>query len=168
MAATLYGARVFRVPAEGTINYQKDAFGKNSEVFAENDIVGLTSGDLAVQTTTSVGVVTKTQTMASDNVTVAKVAPLYIPLYPSTLFLMGTNSDLTSNATDAGTYYKITGATGAQQVDVAAGAQTTTQRSVEIVQVDPFDIGGTGAGSGLRMCVVRFLKTPYYNISAVD
>src|SRR3990167_7587247 len=56
--------------------------------------------------------------------------------------------------------------TGAQQVKVSAGVSTTTLRTVEIVKVDPYDEGGTGAGSGLRKCLVHILKTPYTNIAA--
>ncbi len=61
--------------------------------------------------------------------------------------------------TDVGTYYKLTAnTTGTVQVDVANGAQTTTSRVVMIKSVDPQGIGGTGAGSGLRQCVVVFVK----------
>jgi hypothetical protein len=79
---------------------------------------------------------------------------------------MGCNSDLTDNHTDAGTYYNITGGTGAQQIDVSGGVTTTTSRAVEIVKVDPYDEGGSGSGSGLRKALVRILKTPYSNITA--
>ena len=101
--------------------------------------------------------------MASDNETVAKVTPGYIPA-EGTVFLMGSNGDFTGNATDAGAYYKLAGATGAVQVDQSSGVQTTTSRIVEIVKVDPRGIGGTGAGSGLREVLVRFVKTPVLNV----
>lgn len=141
-----------------------DSFGKNSEVFASGDLVQLTSGLLNVGTVTVVGVAAKTATMTSTNQTVAKVQPAYTPISDSTLLLMGTNSDLTGNATDPGTYYSVTGATGAQKVDVTKGVTTSSLRVVEIVQVDPRNIGGTGSGSGLREVLVRIVKTPYTNV----
>src|SRR3990167_9675946 len=163
--ATIYGARLWTEPKnEADLHY--DSFGKNSEVFAVNDIVGLSAGQLLVATAAIVGVVAKTVTMSSTNVTVAKVQPPYIPIENDQLWLMGTDSDLTGNGTDAGTYYMITGGTGAQQVKVSAGVSTTTLRTVEIVKVDPYDEGGTGAGSGLRKCLVHILETPYTNIAA--
>lgn len=163
MGQTLYGARLWQTEDNGA-NLRYDILGKNSEVFAANDIVGTSGNDLYVGTDPVVGVVVKAQTMASTNVTVAKVYPGYIVADPNTPFLMGTNSDLTSNATDFGTYYGVTGATGAQQVDVTTGARTTTARTVMIVKVDPYNEGGTGAGSGVRKVLVRFVNTPHLNI----
>lgn len=78
---------------------------------------------------------------------------------------MGTNSDLTNNATDAGKYFSVAGATGAQQVDVTKGTISSgPNRTVMILEVDPFGIGGTGSGSGLRQVLVRYLSTAYSNI----
>jgi hypothetical protein len=165
MGATLYGARLWQSDG-GEPELRYDNVGKDSEVFAQNDVVGLSSGQLLVQTSAVVGVVVKTETMASGNTTVAKIKPGSIPVYDDQLWLMGTNSDLTGNSTDGGTYYPITGATGAQQVNVSDGVTTTTNRNIEIVKVDPYNEGGTGAGSGLRKCLVRILKTPYTNITA--
>ncbi len=143
------------------------AIGKNSEVFSVNDPVTITAGvvEVAGTTETIFGVCDKTVTMTSDNQTVAKVVPPLIPT-DGLLFLMGCNADLTGNATDGGTYYKLTTATsGAVQIDVASGVQTTTARVVEIVQVDPQAVGGTGAGSGLRQALIRFVKTPNSNVA---
>ncbi len=162
--AVLTGAVLFKSPVQD-VNYENDAFGKNSEVFASGDLVQLSSGLLNVGTVTIVGVVAKTATMTSNNATVAKVQPLYQPIGQNDIFLMGTNSDLTGNGTDAGTYYSVTGATGAQKVDVTKGAVTGALRTVEIVEVDPRNIGGTGSGSGLREVLVRILKTPYQNVN---
>jgi len=163
--AILYGAQVWQEKSNAS-NARYDVVGKNSEVFTSNDIVTIdgTNG-LKVAGATDVvnGVVLKTATMASDNQTVAKVTPAYVPA-EDTVFLMGTNSDLTGNVSDPGDYYKLTGTTGAQQVDVTSGVQTTTSRIVEIVKVDPRNIGGTGSGSGLRECLVRFVKTPVLNV----
>ena len=147
MARTIYGAEVFRTSdGSGTVNVSYDALGKNSEVIAVGDIVGLASGLLLVTTATMIGVAVKTQTLTSDNQTVAKVKPGYVPITDDTLFLMGANSDLTV-ATAPGTYYPITGATGTQQIDVDGGVSTGATRNVEIVQVDPFNEGGTMLGS---------------------
>ena len=163
--ATLYGARLWQSDG-GEPELRYDALGKNSEVFTQGDIVGLATGELLVQTSAVVGVVVKTATMTSTNTTVAKVYPGFIPVYDDQLWLMSTDSDLTDNHTDGGTYYGITGATGAQLVAVSQGARTTTNRTLEIVKVDPYNEGGTGAGSGLRKVLVRILKTPYTNITA--
>lgn len=163
----VYGATVDQENRnESDLRY--DFIGKNSEVFSSNDIVGAESGVLrvvpatAVNTTLAVvGTVVKTVTMASTNQTVAKVTPGYVPVADGTIFLMGTNSDLTGNATNGGTYYGITGTTGVQQIDVTTGVTTASSRVVEVVKVDPFNEGGSGAGSGLRKALVRFVKTPY-------
>jgi hypothetical protein len=162
--ATLYGARVYNELGKDS-NVRYDIIGNNSEVFAPNDVVSTSSGDLIVATATDVvfGVAIKTATMTSDNETVAKARPGVIPA-EGTVFLMGSNGDFAGNATDVGAYYKLTGATGAQQVDQASGVQTTTSRIVEIVKVDPRGIGGTGAASGLREVLVRFVKTPVLNV----
>jgi hypothetical protein len=163
--STLYGARLWQGDG-GDPELRYDVVGKDSEVFASNDIVGLSSGQLLVTTAAVVGVIAKTATMTSTNTTVAKVYPAFIPIYDDQLWLMSTDSDLTGNSTNAGTYYMITGGTGAQLVKVSAGVSTTTNRTVEIVKVDPYNEGGSGAGSGLRKVLVRILKTPYTNITA--
>ena len=161
----LYGAQVFQ---EGTkeSNARYDVIGKNSEAFTVGDVVTIdnTNGlKVAGATDVVAGVVIKTVTMTSDNQTVAKVCPAYIPA-ENTVFLMGSNADFTGNVSDPGDYYKLTGTTGAQQVDGTSGVQTTTSRIVEIVKVDPKNIGGTGSGSGLRELLVRFVKTPILNV----
>lgn len=162
MARTIYGAELWSSP-RSEVNYNNDILGKNSEVIASGDPLKFASGLLAVAGTTDsiAGIAAKTATMTSTNQTVAKVAPLYIPVGEETIFLMGTNSDLTGNATDVGTYYKLTtGTSGAVQVDVTSGVQTTTNRVVMIKQVDPNNEGGTGSGSGLRQCLVIFVRKP--------
>lgn len=166
MGTTLYGFQVAQ-ENKNESDYRYDVIGNNSEAFTQGDPVTIASGDLTVAGTTDsvVGVAAKTQTMASDNETVAKVKPGFVPANFNTIFLAGANADLTGNDTDVGTYYKLTTATtGAVQIDVASGVQTTTSRVVEIVKVDPFNEGGTGAGSGLRKCLVRFVKAPGMNI----
>jgi hypothetical protein len=162
--AILYGASLFRSDdAEQRFAY--DAIGKNSEVFAIGDPVTIASGVLKVcgATDAPAGISVKAQTMASTNQTVAKVAPGYIPIELNDLYIMGSNGDFAGNATDPGTFYKLTGTTGAVLVDQASGVQTTTSRVVEIVQVDPFNIGGSGSGSGVRQVVVRFVRTTTLN-----
>ena len=106
------------------------------------------------------GVVAKAQTMGSTNDT---VYPAFIPAQLDDVYLMGTNSDLTDNETNYGTFYGITGSTGAQLVNVSGGVTTTTSRQVMIVKVDPFGIGGTGSGSGLRQCLVKFVRITQFN-----
>lgn len=155
---------VSKEPQNGS-NLSYDAFGKNSEVFAVGDIVCLSTGVIKVGTVAVIGIAAKTQTMSSTNQTVAKVTPGYVPATDQTIFSMSTNSDLTGNGTDAGTYYSVTGGTGAQLVDVTKGVTTGANRCVEIVEVDPFGIGGTGSGSGLRQVLVRFVNTPYSNVN---
>ena len=163
--ATINGASVYKT--EGNpVNYSYDVIGKNSEVFAVGDPVTVTSGVMLVATATSTiwGIAQKVQTMTSTNQTVALVYPTYMPVQENMVFLMGTNADLTGNATDAGTFYKLTGTTGAVLVDVVSGVQTTTSKIVEIIKVDPNSVGGSGSGSGLRQVLVKFVKTPTLNV----
>ncbi len=157
---TLFGAQLVQQKGNET-DYRFDVVGTNSQVFHSGDPVTISSGKLIVAAATSniLGVVAKTATMAADNDSVAKICPAVVPAENDTIFLMGTNSNLTGNATDVGTYYMLTGTTGAVLVDVTSGAQTSTGRVVEIVKVDPFNEGGSGAGSGLRTVYVRFVKT---------
>lgn len=164
--AVINGASVVQENRNET-DVRYDIIGKNSEVFAVGDPVTVASGVLKVAgaTDTIVGYAVKAQTMASNNQTVAPIVyPGYVPVDNNTIFLMGSNGDFTGNATDAGTYYKLTGTTGAVQVDQASGVQTGANRIVEIVKVDPFGDGGSGSGSGLRTLFVRFVKTPYTNV----
>ncbi len=133
---TIYGASVAQESRSNESDFRYDVIGDNAVAFTAGDPVKVASGVLAVAGTTDsvIGVVVKTQTMAADNETVAKVCPAYIPATFETIFLMGTNADLTGNGTDVGTYYKLTtGTTGTVQVDVTSGVQTTTSRNVEIV-----------------------------------
>lgn len=162
MAATPSGASLTQTSGLNQ-GYRYDVIGKNSEVFAVGDPVTITAGVALVAGTTNTvfGIAVKAQTMSATNATVAKVYPALLPVYPDQIFLMGTNADLTGNATDVGKYYQLTGTTGAVKVDVSNGVVGTTSRVVEIVKVDPFTEGGTGAGSGLRKVLVRFVKTGF-------
>lgn len=161
--AVLYGAKLWQEAfGTGSPEYRYDIIGNNSEDFDTGDPVSRnTTGELIVYTTTLaiVGVAVKDQTLASDNETVGKVRPAFLSS-EGNVFLMGTNSDLADNATDYGKYYKLTGTSGAVQVDVSSGVQTGNSRQVMIVKVDPREIGGTGSGSGLREVLVRFVKIP--------
>lgn len=162
MAGTPVTTTVLRA-TNNEVNYASDIMGKNSEAFTAGDPVYNVSGQLAVAGTTVsvIGIAAKTVTMSSDNVTNAKVQPLYIPVNEGDVFLMGSNGDFTGNSTDGGTYYKLTAnTTNTVQVDQANGVQTTTSRVVMIKEVDPFSDGGTGAGSGLRKVVVIFVRHP--------
>lgn len=161
--ATIFGASVYQENGNPSIQ-RYDTLGKDSEVIAVGDVLAINTGVLKVAANTDVivGVATKKATMAATN---DATYPPYIPVSEQTIFLMGTNSDLTDNETDGGTYYRLSGATGAVTVDVTGGVMTTTGRQVEIVKVDPLSIGGTGSGNGLRNVLVRFVKTPYTNIN---
>lgn len=166
MGQVIYGASLYKSAGNET-DIVYDAIGKNSEAITAGDPLTIASGVLAVAGTTNtvVGIAVKTQTMASNNQTVAKVTPGYIPIKNDDIYLMGTTSDLTGNATNGGTYYCLTAATtGTLQVDTA-GANTGASRVVEIIKVDPQNIGGTGASSGLRQVLVRIVKTPYTNVT---
>lgn len=159
MASTIYGATLYRSPGNG-VNYHSDSIGTNSAAFTSGDPIKIASGLMAVAGTTDQvdGIVVKTQTMTSDNQTVAKVKPMYIPFDQDYEFLMGTNSDL-SATTSIGVYYKLTtGTTAVVQVDVASGAQTGANRVVVCTGVDPQGLGGTGSGSGLRQGLFKFVK----------
>lgn len=168
MPQTFYGARLFESP-KNEVNAEYPALGANSEAFTQYDIVSVSgavgSNTLGVAAATSVvvGVAFKTVTMTSTNTTVAKVFPGVLVVDEFNKFFMSTNSDLTNTLTDYGKFYKLAGATGAQLVDVTGGVQTTTNRVVQIIEVDPYNVGGTGAGSGLRQVVVRFVKTAVAN-----
>lgn len=166
--AVLYGARLWsEAYGTGSPDYRYDIIGNNSEDFDTNDPVSVNStGELIVYTTTLsiVGVAVKDVTLAADNETVDKVRPAFIPSGDH-VWLMGTNSDLTDNATDYGKTYKLTGASGAVLVDVTTGVQTGNSRQVIILKVDPRGIGGTGSGSGLREVLVKFFKTPIFNVN---
>ena len=161
MSAILYGALQLSKSPVNEDNYCYDAIGKNSEIFTGGDIVSIdaTNGlKVAVAQGAIAGVVAKTVTMASDNQTVAKVSPAFTPIDLDYEFLMGTNSDLTP-ITSIGDTYQIVGTTGVQQVDVNTGIVVPgSGGQVEITKVDPLNIGGTGSGSGLRQCYVKFVK----------
>ena len=159
MSRIIYGAKIQTSPTKEA-NYDGGrVIGKNSEVFHSGDPVTIASGLLLVAGTTDqvYGVVVADATMAADNATVAKIKPSVQVPDQSYEFLMGTNADL--SALSVGTYYKLTTATtGAVQVDVTSGAQTTSNRVVECTKVDPNNEGGSGSGSGLRQGLFRFVK----------
>ncbi len=162
MAQILYGAQLVQ-SQNNEFNARYDVIGATSEVVATGDLLTVESGTLEVvdaATETIAGVALAPVTAAQDDGT--KYVP-FIPADENYVFLMGTNSDLTGNSTDYGTFYGITGATGVQQVNVSGGVTTTTSRQVMIVKVDPFKIGGTGSGSGLRQCLVKFVRIPQFN-----
>jgi hypothetical protein len=160
MASTIFGATLYKSPVNGT-NYSYTSPGKNSEVFASGDPVTETGGAglkvVSAATDMIVGVAAKVATMSSTNQTVALVKPAYTPADENCIFLMGCNSALTSTLANAGTYYGLTGATGAVQVNVSGSVTTTTSRQVEIVAVDPYGLGTT---EGLSEVLVKFFNVP--------
>ena len=148
----IYGATLFKSP-HTAVNFGSKVLGKNSEVITAGDPLTIDSTNgLKVYTTNLpiIGVAAKTQTMASTNVTVAKVTPSYIPSDLEYEFLMGCNTALTS--TSVGNYYGLTGTTGAVQVDTTAGVTTSTNRMVVCTAVDP---NGTG---DLTQGLFKFVK----------
>lgn len=162
MSQILYGAQLQQSPVVET-DLRYDVLGADSEVFAVSDILTIDGGVVSIvdaATEIIYGVAGRSITMPATNDTV------YMPVIPADndkIWLMGTNSDLTDNETDYGTFYGITGATGAQQVNVSGSVTTTTSRQVMIVKVDPFKLGGSGSGSGLRQVLVKFVRTPMNN-----
>ena len=155
---TLYGAQQTTSPNNPTNTDGGRVIGQNSAVFTANDLVSVTTTGLEVATSSTdiYGVVLKTQTMGASNQTVDFVQPLCFIADQSYEWLMGTNSDL-SALSSIGQYYKITGTTGIQQVDVSGGAMTGTARQVVCTDVDPQGLGGTGVGSGLRQGLFKFV-----------
>ncbi len=164
--AVIFGASIASKPNnESNILY--DIIGKNSAAFTVGDPITVASSQALVagNSDTIVGIVVKTQTMTSANVGTVNVAPGYTPVDDDTLYLMGTNTDLTNTATNFGNYCNLTSnTTGTVQVNAANVARTTTDRVVAIQVVDPFNEGGSGSGSGLRTVLVRFVKTPWTNV----
>ncbi len=157
---TIYGAVVFTSPTKETNTDGGRVIGKNSEVFTAADIVTIDNTDglkVAGATDPVYGTILKTQTMGASNETVTLVKPYVFPIDQSYEFLMGSNVDM-SPLTSVGQYYKLTGTTGIQQVDVSGGAMTGTARVVVCTKVDPQAIGGTGSGSGLRQGLFKFVK----------
>ena len=165
--AVIFGASVGRAP-QNEVDVQYDVVGKNSAAFTLGDPITVVSGKALVagNSDTVIGFAVKTQTMPSDNVGNANIAPGYVEVDTNMLYLMGTNTDLTNTATNFGNYCSLTAnTTGTVQVDASNTARTTVDRVVAIAQVDPFNEGGSGSGSGLRTVLVRFVKTPYTNVA---
>jgi hypothetical protein len=166
----LKGAQLWQTQGNAS-NLRYDILGKDSEVVAVGDPLTISSGVLKVVSAATdpiVGVAAKAITaaqMGADNDTV--YVP-YIPVDDTTVWLMGTIADCTDNETNGGVYYKLctsatatyTAPTGALVVDITAGAQTTTGIQVMVLKVDPRGIGGSGANSGLREVLVKFMRTP--------
>ena len=154
----LYGANCTTSPNNPINTDGGRVTGQNSAVFTANDLVSVTTTGLEVATpsTDIYGVVLKSQTMGASNQTVNLVKPICFVADQSYEWLMGTNVDLDPLAS-VGQYYKITGTTGIQQVDVSGGAMTGTARQVVCTAVDPQQLGGSGSGSGLRQGLFKFV-----------
>lgn len=128
------------------------AVGTNSTQFTKGDILEKNSGFLKVVnggTDILIGISDYSGTMASDNQTVAKQEVPYIPADRDFLFEMDFDND--AAAADQGSYFTITGATGAQQVSYASKSATVGQ--VVLEKLDP-----RGEGS-VRRGLFRFAKT---------
>ena len=165
MASIIYGMQPYGFQNLEQ-NMESYAVGKNSEVFAVFDPVTYTNGTIAVAGTTNsiMGVAMKAQTMSSTNNGAANVTPLTVPVDETTVFLMGGGNSATTGfnlIADVGTYWKLTGTTGSVQVDIGAGVQTTTNRNVMIVKVDPLNEGTTGSTSaGDHKVLVKVVRRP--------
>lgn len=149
-------------------NIEYDILGTNSAAFTLGDPITVASNKALVagNSDTIIGFAVKTVTMDSNNIGHANVSPGYHPIQTNDLYLMGTNTDLTSTAANFGSYCNLTAnTTGTVQVDASNTARTTVDRVVSIIVVDPFNEGGSGSGSGLRTVLVRVVKTPYTNVS---
>lgn len=164
MAETIYGARLWNVDSEGVANTAAYFIGSNSCTYTKGDVVAHQGGQLVVKGATSspaiVGVVLKTATMASTNQTVAKVYPKYYDLsQKDTVWLMGTNSDLTATAS-VGVFMNINsdGTTAVQQVDASSAVLVAGNKELVCLAVDPQAEGGTGSGSGLRQGLFKFVR----------
>ena len=146
--STYYGAKLASSPVNGVNFDGGQVIGKNSEVFAEGDLCTIDASNglkVAGATDAIYGIAQKAQTMTSSNQTVALVKPSVIVPDLDYEFIMGCNAALTA-LTSVGAFYKLTGTTGAMQVDVNSGVQTTTNRVVECTAVDPFGTGDTKCG----------------------
>ncbi len=155
MASTIFGASLYQSPnMEENIRY--DVLGADSEAFKNGDIVTVDTGVVSLvdaATEKIYGVIQGAQTMPSTNDT---VYPGVTPAGENYIFLMGCNAALTDNETDYGKFFGITGASGAQQIDVVSGVTTTTSRQVVIIKVDPNNVGGT---EGPQEALVKFVDT---------
>lgn len=135
------------------IETQNDTIGTNSEVITDGDALTVTSGllDVAANSSRLKGFAKKTETMAADNATVAKVAPEYTPALPGMMFEADFNAAVTQ-ATAVDFYTILTGTTGAQQLAQASLSATVGQ--FKVVKLDP-----RGEGSTTRvLCQPAFLS----------
>jgi len=119
--------------------------GKNSEVIAKGDFLTLSSGFVAVAGAASIplGIADCSKTMASDNQTVAKVQVPYLPAETDMMFEADFNTTVVMSAAYNGYLFKLTGTTGAMQID--SNTASTTVGVVELVKLDP-----RGEGSAVR------------------
>uniref|UniRef100_A0A6H1ZRW4 Uncharacterized protein n=1 Tax=viral metagenome TaxID=1070528 RepID=A0A6H1ZRW4_9ZZZZ len=141
----MYGAKLSR-PMGGLAQPLQHIIGTNSAVFNIGDVVDITSGYTSVLGATSdrpFGICTKKVTMASDNVTVAKVKVPVQPIGMDDQFEM--DFDAAATAANQGQFFQFnTGGTGAQTIDLATASDTVGQ--VVLVELDPRGEGSTVRG----------------------
>ena len=138
----MYGANYLRLAYdEAPLSY---AIGTNSEVFNKGEIVSFASGYLTINTGNLVpaGIVDTSKTMASDNVTVAKVQVPFMSADQVMTFEM--DFDSAETVAYQCYFYQITGATGAQKV--SQSTHSTTVGIVQLVKLDPRNEGSTTRG----------------------
>lgn len=140
----MYGANYPRLAYdEAPLGY---AVIKNSEVIAKGDLLTLSSGFAAVSGAASIplGFADTSKTGAVDNQTVAKVEIPYWPAETGMTFEMDFNTTVAMSAAYQGYMFKLTGATGAMQVD--SNTASTTVGVVELVKFDPRREGSSVRG----------------------
>ena len=101
---------------------EASVLGLNSAAFAVADPVTVDANGFLIVATAGdrvLGFSVDAVTMASDNQTVAKVKPKFIPANQGVL--MQYTSDQACTQTDVGAYANLTGTTGAIQIDLVAG-----------------------------------------------
>lgn len=140
--AFLYGAANIR-SYEGAPDLEY-RIGANSAQFTKGDIVTFSSGFLAVASADSrpVGICDLSATMTSNNQTVAKQEVPFIPASDELLFEMDFN-DSSAVEGDIGSFYQLTGTTGAMLVN--RSTKSATVGPVVLVKLDP-----RGEGSAVR------------------
>ncbi len=110
-----------RTPDKGGV--EQPIIGNNSEVLSYADALSIDgNGHIIVATTSSkvIGFCLEDVTMASDNETVAKYCPLFVPVEEVTMVY---TADQALTQTDVGAYADlVTTTSGAQVLNLAAGS----------------------------------------------
>lgn len=115
--------KFYKIP--DNVGAMADIIGNNSAKFSKADPVTIDSaGNLIVATSSGekiLGFCLEDVTMDSDNETVDKYKPSYIPAYPGVLMVYDSDQDAVL-ADDIGEYADVTGTTGAIYMNLTAGS----------------------------------------------